>query len=315
MSLNINVSTRNLNREAALEEMKKEQNQKGERAENRKTFYAGDTALAQGDSILAKKIQAQKQALKGILDQYAMDSEFDQSVEELTTRREDLAEEAKAAQAEVATVQEMRKAYQEEHGVTADTPEELIPKDEEYAEAMKQFDEMEEEWSKRADAAINGRAGLGKAIAGMEIDYAKTHGMVDAMTDAEKLMKETSKEIVGMLKQEAIDHVDEEMQETVDKAKEEAEKKEEQEEKLEEAKEAKEEREQQAQAAAQAGASAGSSAGSLKNEPVEATKEVSEQILNADDVIKDVQKKVKSILEEENLLEEDLKGISVDALL
>ena len=307
MSLNINVSTRSLNREAALEEAQKEQ--------NRKTLYVGDTALAKSDSILAKKIQAQKQALKGILDQYTIDSDFDQSLEEMTTRRDELADEAKTAQAELATVQEMRKAYQEEHGVTADTPEELIPKDEEYAEAMKQFDEMEKEWANRAESAMMGRAGLGKAIASMETEYAKTHGMVDAMTDAEKLMKETSKEIVGMLKQEAIDHVDEEIQETVDKAKEEAEKKEEQEERLEEAKEAKEEREQQAEAAAQSGKRPEGTAGSIKNKPAEAAGEVSEKILNADDVVRDVQKKVKSILEEENLLEEDLKGISVDALL
>ena len=147
MSLNINLSTRTLNRQAALEEAKKEESKKGEQSQKRTTFYVGDTALAKDDLILAKKIQAQKQALKGILEQYTTDSEFDQSLEDMAVRRDELTEEAKKAQSELATVQEMRKAYQEEHGVTADTPEELIPKDEAYTEAMEQFDEMEEEWA------------------------------------------------------------------------------------------------------------------------------------------------------------------------
>ena len=304
MSLNINLSTRTLNRQAALEEAKKEESKKGEQSQKRTTFYVGDTALAKDDLILAKKIQAQKQALKGILEQYTTDSEFDQSLEDMAVRRDELTEEAKKAQSELATVQEMRKAYQEEHGVTADTPEELIPKDEAYTEAMEQFDEMEEEWAGRAETALAGKAGLGRAISSMEIEYAKTHGMVDAVTDAEKLLKNTSKELVGMLKQEAIDHVDEEVQETIDKAKEEAEKKEEQEEKLEDAKDAKEERQQQVEAAA-----------TPSSKPAEPTGDISKTILEADDIVKDLQKKAKSILEEENLLEEDLKGISVDALL
>ena len=318
MSLNIKVNTQSFNREEALKEAQKEQNQKGKNGTGglgRKTLYAGNTALAQDDLILAKKIQAQKQALKDILDQHVTENKFSESLEELSARREELAEEAGAAQKELATVQEMRKAYQEEHGVTEDTPEELIPKDEAYTEAMKQFDEMEEHWAGKAEAALNGRASLGKAISSMEIEHAKTHGMVDATKEAEKLLQNTSKEIVGMLQQEAVDHVDEEIEKTVEEAKDQAEEKKEQEEKLEAAKESKEEREQQAAAAAEAGKKFETAGASAVSKPVETAGEISEQVMDADEAVKDIQKKVKNILEEENLLAEDLKGIAVDAAL
>ena len=83
------------------------------------------------------------------------------------------------------------------------------------------------------------------AIRAIRQERLKDHGMVDAKKEAEEILADAGKEIIGMLAGEAQDHIDEELEEKVEDAKEKAEEKEEQEEKLEEQRAEKEE--QQAQ--------------------------------------------------------------------
>ena len=65
--------------------------------------------------------------------------------------------------------------------------------------------------------------------------------MVDGQKKADKVMAAASKEAIGLLMDEAKDHVDEELEETREEAKEKAEEKAEQEKKIDERKESQEE--------------------------------------------------------------------------
>lgn len=272
----------------------------GQAGKNRNTIFAGDMGIGQ-DSVMARRLRAQKEAMKVVMDQHAGESKLDASVKEMENHRTTLADEAKTAQDELKKVEEMRKAYQEDYGVVEGSPE---PEDEAYQKAMKEFDDMADEWRGRADSAMAHRMAIGKSLDELKVERAKTHGMVDAQAEADEIMESASKEIIGMIKQDAMDHIDEKLEETVEEAEKKAEEEKEEKERLEEAKEEKEEQEKRLE-------EAGSS------DPVQVSRptNISDALVNADDAVKEIQKKIKGILEEEALLAEDLKGISVDTVL
>lgn len=272
----------------------------GQAGKNRNTIFAGDMGIGQ-DSVMARRLRAQKEAMKVVMDQHAGESKLDASVKEMENHRTTLADEAKTAQDELKKVEEMRKAYQEDYGVAEGSPE---PEDEAYQKAMKEFDDMADEWRGRANSAMDQRMAIGKSLDELKVERAKTHGMVDAQAEADEIMESASKEIIGMIKQDAMDHIDEKLEETVEEAEKKAEEEKEEKERLEEAKEEKEEQEKRLE-------EAGSS------DPVQVSRptNISDALVNADDAVKEIQKKIKGILEEEALLAEDLKGISVDTVL
>lgn len=272
----------------------------GQAGKNRNTIFAGDMGVGQ-DSVMARRLRAQKEAMKVVMDQHAGESKLDASAKEMENHRTTLADEAKTAHDELKKVEEMRKAYQEDYGVAEGSPE---PEDEAYQKAMKEFDDMADEWRGRADSAMAHRMAIGKSLDELKVERAKTHGMVDAQAEADEIMESASKEIIGMIKQDAMDHIDEKLEETVEEAEKKAEEEKEEKERLEEAKEEKEEQEKRLE-------EAGSS------DPVQVSRptNISDALVNADDAVKEIQKKIKGILEEEALLAEDLKGISVDTVL
>ena len=89
----------------------------------------------------------------------------------------------------------------------------------------------------RAESAESVSQYYAQSATSMKIERLKFHKMADAQDNAEKLLTETGKQIVGMLWEEAKDHVDEEMEETKEEAEEKAEEEASQEEKIEERKE------------------------------------------------------------------------------
>lgn len=144
----------------------------------------------------------------------------------------------------------------------------------------------------------------------------KEHTMLDAQKEAEDVLEDAGKEIIGMLIGESQDHIDKELAEKIEKAKEEAKEKEEQEEKLEERREEKEEQQEQLEI--------------RQEENREAEEIKTEQRKNArkqSDLLEEVQSNsilpssntaeaqlaIKEMLQRMKLLEEDLKGASVDA--
>lgn len=133
--------------------------------------------------------------------------------------------------------------------------------------------------------------------------------MIAAQKEAEAIMDAARDEIIGMIKDQGMDHIDEEMQEKVEQAQEEKEKKEEEEEKLEAIREDKAEIQEQVDAA---------------RERAHENEKRAEELIEAlpmDDLLKmdngtsDFQQELKDIMNRMKLMEEDLKGAAVDATL
>ena len=128
--------------------------------------------------------------------------------------------------------------------------------------------------------------------------------MVDAGKNAEASLKASSDEIIGMLKDEVIDKIDKDLEETVEEAKEDKEEKVKEEAEKEAARA---EREQQAQEVEEnlqeQKKRANRTSNSLKNVSVS-------DLL---DKQQDINRNTQQILEEQKLLQEEIKGIVVDS--
>lgn len=129
------------------------------------------------------------------------------------------------------------------------------------------------------------------------IDRLEEHGMVDAQKAKEELMDAASKEIIGMVVQDAKDKIDEKAQEAKEEAEKLEEKKEEQEERVEAAKENRTEAEEQTEAT---------------KEKVE---EMTKKMASSEELVADIQAEMKQIIEEQKLLLEEMKGMVVDKVV
>ena len=127
-----------------------------------------------------------------------------------------------------------------------------------------------------------------RIIKGIRSERLKYHTMVDAQEEAEDVVEASRDEIIGMVMEEAKEHVDEEQEKREEQAEAIQEKKEEQEEILEKREEKEEELEE------------------LTEEmPMEGTADI-------DQTMAEVKRQVQKVLNEVNLMEEDIKGTKVD---
>lgn len=133
-----------------------------------------------------------------------------------------------------------------------------------------------------------------KAIRSIKISKLKSKAMIEAQQAKDKMMEAASKEAVSMMIQDAQQTIDEKAEEIKEEAEKREEKNKEQEERIEAAKESK----TKAEAAAE----------NVREHIDEMTK----QILDSDDITRDMDEDIKKIMEEEKLLLEDLKGITLD---
>ena len=165
----------------------------------------------------------------------------------------------------------------------------------EYQEKSQALNDRAKAYNAQIREADNGMFAIAAANTDAKINkpqiQAKT--IMKAQETADEILEAASKEIIGMLTEEAKDHVDQELEEKKEAAEEKAEKEEEEKEKIEKAKEEKEQ----------------------KEEFVEEVADTGEFIVEADNVLKDVQRDIKKVMDEMKLLEEDLKGAAVDTAL
>lgn len=122
-------------------------------------------------------------------------------------------------------------------------------------------------------------------------------------------MDAARKEVIGMIKDEGMDHVDEELQEKVEQAQENKEKKQEEEEKLEAIREEK----AQIQSRAEAAREKAKENEKRAEELLDALP--AEEMLQMKDGRADFQQELKDIMNRMKLMAEDLKGAAVDTTL
>ncbi|MDE5908582.1 MAG: hypothetical protein K2H52_07590 [Lachnospiraceae bacterium] len=292
-----------------------------DRQNGQKNIFAGGLN-GNLDPIARKQQEAKKQVMKIIGDARESDRKIEDGLAESRNNIKKHRKTIEKANDELKLIEEARQELKEHYGIEEDSQEEqdlkLLEKQrksfkgdsqieltEQEKERIAQIEEeglteyqqrsmdllnsgspYEEEISeaKKQIEAENG------AISVLKEATLKSKAMIKAQKAADEVMDAARDEIVGMLVDEAKDHIDEEMEEKKEAAEEKAEKEKEEEEKVEKRKEDKEEKEAFA-------------------EQVAASTEL---VIEAEKSMEDVQREVKKIMDDMKLLEEDLKGAAVD---
>lgn len=258
---------------------------------------ASDLNLIQ-DPIEEKKKKAMEEAMGFIKRQFDSDGMVDDILDECRKEIADSKSDAKEAAYELGEIRKQKEELKKEY---------LDPEDEEYKMRLKALNEEAGEWQKQYDQANQMIAANTHGIKGIKQDMLKYHGMVDANKAAEKSRKASSDEIIGMLKDEAIDKIDEDMEEVIEEAKE---KREENLEKEAEQEEIRAEREKAAQKIEE----------EMEEEKKRAQKSYVPRgtLLDTNELLdkqQEINRNTQEILQQQKLLEEDIKGILVDSQL
>ncbi|MBQ4523001.1 MAG: hypothetical protein IJA10_08645 [Lachnospiraceae bacterium] len=292
---NINLFTGN----NAAKDIQSQKNQASKN--NPDSLYAGDMNL--NNEAITKKINARKRAMKLILNAYGNDKKVDDGLNEIREHQKRLSENLDTANSELNRLKESKEQLKEKYEIEEDSQEqkdlELLEKyhkepfslSKEEIERLKnmgsvtdyqrealELNALQNDWQKVADAASEGIINASKAISTIQIERLKTHEMTDAQTESKEILESSVKEITGMILSEAKDKVDEELEEKVD-----------------EAKEAKE-----------------------KEKAEKAAQEKEESIGNTDSENEDTEKlmkDLKKIIDEEQVVEDDIKGLIMDAMI
>lgn len=302
------------------------------------TFFAG-ALNSDIDPIALKKQMAQKKAMKVVGDAFAADHKADMEVADREARIQEMQAENREARKALneleAQKQEIGKVYGLSEEGLSDEDWKILEKGKEMPSAMSEeekarFQEMKDqglteyydrcedmedladpyrEMIQKNDMMIKTFEAANEAVHKSRLDLRKGNPMISAQEQAEAIMDAARKEIIGMIKDEGMDHIDEEMQEKVENAKEEKEKKEEEEEKLEAVREDKAQIEDQVDAARERARENEKRAEEL----MEALP--ADELMKMDNDTSDFQQELKDILNRMKLMEEDLKGAAVDAAL
>lgn len=261
------------------------------------------------DMISVRFQKAKKSALKTILDQFASDRKVADGLREMREENKALQADNSQAAGELAVLEERRKQLQEDYGIADDSQEqkdlELLIK--ERNEGGLPTNDMTNltDYQKQS-MEIYGYGGVYRqqiesnnrkimlnnyAIEATTRAIASSQAMEKAEITKEIIMDGASKEKIGLLYQETIDHIKEESEKKAEEAKETKEKKLEQEEKLKEAKAKNEELE-----------------GNTGKNP-----ELTEALVKGQQETGELKRSIRDIMEQLRLLEEDTKGIIVDA--
>ncbi len=245
------------------------------------TIFAGNLKGDISETIQKKKAMARKEAAKIVADQLARDDVSTNSILKSQEHQAELLSEAAEAGEQLKYLGDAKDELKEAYGIT----DEYEPgSNEEYEQRLAELNDQEEYWSEIKDNALEGIGAESRSItATKQALLGRKYTMENAMEEAEQVMDAASDEIIGLLRKDAMEHVQEEQEEKVEQAEEAAEEKKEEEEKLEGIKEEKEAAEEQT---------------AKLHETVEQQGEMLE--------------KIDEIKRSADLLDEDMKGLLVD---
>ena len=289
---------------------------------NHRKTIDGKSFAEKIDPIAEKREEAKKKAMKVVGDAWTNEKKIDDDVKGRKDRIKELQSLRHEYSDEINKIKASRDALRDELGVDKNSQEEqdlkLLEKEidsklpgsdvtltdeerkrafeirknglTEYQERSLEMKDWETEYVKADYEAKQEMKFQNQVINQTEIDRLKSHAMVDAGKAKDAILDEANKEIMGMLIDEAKDHVDEKTEEEKETAKEKAEEKEELEARLEKAKEAKKE----------------------KEEFVEDIIEGATELVVSTNDIEQAQQEVKDMMSKMKLIEDDIKGAAVD---
>lgn len=246
--------------------------------------FVGDLDGKIWEAMNRKKALARKEAAKVISDKFEADNVTGDRIQELDAHQEELKTEAADADKQLSYFNNEKEKLKEMYSITA----EYEPgSNGEYEERLEALQDEIDYWQEVKDDALIEIVVEGNVISSLkQAKLGEKYSMINAMDDADEILDAASKEIIGLLQNEAMEHVKEDFEEKVEKAEEAARKKEEKEEKLQEIKEAKEDKESRME--------------------------------NLQGIIKEqsqVQETIEEIKKEAELLDEDMKGLLVNVTI
>ena len=235
----------------------------------------GMTAVT--DTIALKKAQAQKKAMKILGDAFAGDSKIDDDMSERREKIKSLTQELADRKKEIKDMEDT-KASLLEQGYDENSDE------------VRQLSEGLKEYSKQAMDTENELTAENAVIRQTKIERLKSNPMGEARDQADAVMDAANDEIMGLLIAEGRDYIDEKQEEEKKKAEAAQEKKQELEEKLEARKEDRKEQEK------------------LTENIVEA----SQRLSGGTDSVAQAQKEIRDMMNRLKLVEDDVKGATVN---
>ena len=287
-----------------------------------KTIYAGNllTEFPLQDRIQKRRAQAQERAMKIVGDAWDADRQIDDEIRQRRDHIRELQEDNKDALENLKEFREMEDTLREGYGVTSDSREqqdlellkkaqaekhrwagiELTPEEnarlneinqKELTEYQKiQLELNEDIWTYKDTVYTSGRAieKENAVIRGIRLERLKKDPMVKAQQQAENVMESARKEAIGMIVEEAKDHLDEEQEEKEEEAEAVKEKKEEQEEILEKRKDREDVLEEL-----------------TEDMPLQ-------EMSDLKNVQTEIQQEIQNLVSKMSLVEEDIKGAKVD---
>ncbi len=295
----------------------------------------------QTDPIEQKKALAKKQAYKIIRDALAGELKRDADVQEVKDHAEQLRNDRSQAQDEIMKSDAEKEEWRKECGVAEDSREqkdlELLEKREAYEngdlskelteeekERLAELDkqgytdyqkralEMEKKKAPHTDTVQKADAGIiadNAAVRATRLERLKKDYIRKAQKEENEILAAASEEIIGMLVDEAKNHMDEKSEELQEKAEERAEEKEDRQEKIDAAKEKKEEMETLAKP---------ENVSSEQTAPTQAAPpsgdEMTEAMVQLEGHKEDYQREIEEMMRKMNLMAEDIKGIKVDEI-
>lgn len=209
--------------------------------ENRKNIYLGNlTEINPQDQVSERYALAQKHAMQKILDQMEEDNKIDEDMAAEADHIVQLQNDIREAYEDLDTVQKRRQSIVEKYAVDPDSQEqkdlELMQKSEKhqqdplnpeyaltdaekerlnsltektmYQEDMLLCDKEEEQHWNKIEQARRKIEESKATIYATEKALLQSHPMVDAMKDAEQIMEAANKEKIGSLYQQGVDEID-----------------------------------------------------------------------------------------------------------
>lgn len=275
-----------------------------------------------------KKNSARKQAMKLISDAWGKDEKVAKNIQNMEDEKAAKAQELAELKSHIGNIEKEKEMWRQEYGVDKDSQEykdfKLLEKyqDNKNGSSYDEFSEEEIErlkelqntpltdFQKKA-LSLNGakdaldveiQRGENKLIAMTESislaksEQLKSQDMLKAQDAAEEILDAANKDVIGMLVDEAKDHIDETAEEQKEKAEEAKEEKEKLEERIEKNKEKREEDEKLIEA-------------QMEANQLELDNQVKSQSV---DHVAEAQKSIHKLMENNHMINEDIKGIEID---
>jgi len=254
-------------------------------AENLKNgrVFSGKVQFPQ-DKIAERRKAAQEKAMNIVKSAFAGEQLLDSSVAEMEDSIQKGKEEMVSAKAEINRIEEEKEKLKGNNFLSS----------EEYEKELAELNKSEEHFQGIIADGKKYEDRTYQALSDIQIERAKSNPMVNAAKEAKEALEAGGKEVIGMLFEEAKEHIEAEMEEKLEKAEEQEAKEKELEERIEEMRAEKKEE------------------SGTETPAAEQLEKSTRRMVKIAETGEAIQKELKNVVDRMKLDLEDLKGAAVD---